>query len=185
MFIKKDTRKIPEILTDEADKRDYLKLSKRAAEFQGSTRLLFKESNLQSFMNLKSLNLYDNDLSSIQGVGILSHSPVTEISFGMNKLTSLPLELGLLSTLTSVWLDDNLLEQFPICLCQLQNLTALRMSGNSISEIPSSFAALENLEILAFDNNGLTEIPPCIWSLVKLRELWLRFVLMLLYTYYM
>lgn len=29
MFIKKDTRKIPEILTDESDTREYLKLSKR------------------------------------------------------------------------------------------------------------------------------------------------------------
>lgn len=87
MFIKKDTRKIPEILTDESDTREYLKLSKRhslsrmyvvwlhvispvvycrPAEFQGSTKLLFQERNLQALLNLKCLNLYDNDLTSVQ-----------------------------------------------------------------------------------------------------------------------
>lgn len=38
----------------------------RAAEFQGNTKALFKESNLQSFLNLKHLNLYDNELTSVQ-----------------------------------------------------------------------------------------------------------------------
>lgn len=109
----------------------------------------------------------------VKGIGLLSHSPVNDISLGMNKLASLPLEVrykaqsmlvyditsiyshyvicaqfGLLSTLTSVWLDDNLLDEFPVCLCQLQNLCTLRMTGNSISELPTAFAALENLEIL-------------------------------------
>ena len=33
MFIKKDTRKIPEILADEGDPRTHLKLARRGAEF--------------------------------------------------------------------------------------------------------------------------------------------------------
>lgn len=57
-------------------------------------------------------------------------------------------QFGLLSSLTSVWLDDNLLDEFPVCLCQLQNLCTLRMTGNSISALPAAFAALENLEVL-------------------------------------
>ena len=34
MFIKKDTRKIGEILADEADPRTHLKLARRGAEFR-------------------------------------------------------------------------------------------------------------------------------------------------------
>ncbi len=93
MFIKKDLRKIEEILVDDNDKRDILKLSKRTAEFQGSLRILCRESKLNSLSNLKILNLYDNSLTSIDGIGLLSQTPIEEINLGANKLTALPLEV--------------------------------------------------------------------------------------------
>lgn len=174
MFIKKDPRKIPDILSDHEDKREYLKLSKRSAEFHGSTRSLFRENSVQSFLGLRVLNLYDNELTSLQGIGLLAHSPVEDINIGGNKLSTIPLEMGLLTSLRSLWLDDNLLNEFPICLCELVNLTSLRLSGNSISELPSTVANLQKLEVLALDNNDFEEIPDCVYELSNLRELWIR-----------
>jgi hypothetical protein len=74
MFIKKDLRKIEEILVDANDNRDRLLLSKRGSEFQGNIRVICRESTLSALTNLKVLNLYDNSLVSLQGKDIPSYS---------------------------------------------------------------------------------------------------------------
>jgi hypothetical protein len=66
MFIKKDLRKIPEILTDETDERTSLKLFKRSSEFLGNLAILGLDINITPFRNLKILNLYDNHLISVE-----------------------------------------------------------------------------------------------------------------------
>ena len=93
MFIKKDLRKIEEILMDEEDDRTSLKLSKRPAEFNGQISILCRESKIHALQNLRFLNLYENSLTSLQGVGILSQTPLEEINLGCNKLTTVPLEV--------------------------------------------------------------------------------------------
>lgn len=95
MFIKKDLRKIEEILVDDQDQRTSLKLSKRPAEFKGQVSVLCKESKLEALSNLRFLNLYENSLTSLQGIGILSQTPLEEINLGCNKLASIPLEVYL------------------------------------------------------------------------------------------
>jgi hypothetical protein len=94
MFIKKDHRRIEEIFQDESDDRKVLNLSKRFAEFQGSTRLLCRDSYITALHNLNTLNLYDNTLSDVHGIHFLSESPVRELNLGCNKLTSLPTEVS-------------------------------------------------------------------------------------------
>ena len=90
MFIKKDLRKIPHILADAAPadeqtprvdenaakrvKRDVLtelKLARRKAEFQGSLSVLCQPSNAPSLQNLVSLSVYDCDIKSLDGIGLL------------------------------------------------------------------------------------------------------------------
>ena len=71
MFVKKDLRKLEEILVDETDKREVLRLSKRAPEFEGAvTKLCCDPTPL---MNLRVLNLYNNQLKSLEGIGILAN----------------------------------------------------------------------------------------------------------------
>lgn len=96
MFIKKDLRKIVEILADPNDKRENLKLSKRIFEFQSGLRCICKESNLPSLENLKAINLYDNCLDNLQGIGLLSQTPLVEINLGNNRITSIPFEVSLI-----------------------------------------------------------------------------------------
>ena len=93
MFIKKDRRKINEIFRDEGTAIEALKLSKRKAEFQGTLRIICQETKVKLLGNLKVLNLYDNDLSNIDGIGLLAQTPVEDINLGCNQLTKLPLEV--------------------------------------------------------------------------------------------
>lgn len=174
MFIKKDLRKIKEILVDSEDTREELKLSKRPAEFCGNLNVLCRESEVRAFDNLKVLNLYDNCLVSIAGIGLLGQTPIEEINLGCNQLSSLPLEFGSLGTLQRLWLDDNKLEKFPVAVCQLRGLTNLRLSGNSLISIPPSISSLQCLESLAIDNNALIEFPMGVLQLTNLQHLWLR-----------
>lgn len=94
MFIKKDLRKIDEILADNEDERTSLKLSKRPSEFRGHVDIICRESKVKSLSKLRFLNLYENSLTSLQGIGLLSQTPLEEINLGCNKLTSIPLEVA-------------------------------------------------------------------------------------------
>jgi Leucine-rich repeat (LRR) protein len=94
MFIKKDKRKINEILKEEGTKLDTLKLSMRTAEFQGTLRIICQETKIKLLCNLRVLNLYDNALTNVDGIGMLSQTPIEEINLGCNKLDKLPLEVS-------------------------------------------------------------------------------------------
>ena len=47
-------------------------------------------------------------------------------------------QMGSLTSLKELWLDDNRLEEFPVCLLELNQLRLLRLSGNRIDSIPRS-----------------------------------------------
>lgn len=175
MFIKRDHRKVEEILlSDPEAKVEELLLSKRKAEFNHNINILCKESMLTAMSHLKLLNLYDNSLQSLTGIDMLQYTPIEEINLGMNELTSLPTEFGQISTLQVVWLDDNQFELFPSCLFQLINLKALRLSNNMLHEVPPMIESLDRLEILALDNNEIIDFPNGLLSLKGLKQLWLR-----------
>ena len=72
MFIKRDLRKLIEILDESNESHaDVLNLSRRQSEFVGSTKTLFNESRVKALRTAKILNLYDNALTSLQGLEVL------------------------------------------------------------------------------------------------------------------
>jgi Leucine-rich repeat (LRR) protein len=93
MFIKKDRRRIEEILTDVDDSKESLQLTKRAPEFNGNLRILCREINIPYLSNLKVLNLYDNSLNNLNGIGYLAQTPLEELNLGCNQLSSIPIEV--------------------------------------------------------------------------------------------
>mmetsp|Transcript_13795 Transcript_13795/g.21801 ORF Transcript_13795/g.21801 Transcript_13795/m.21801 type:complete len:152 (-) Transcript_13795:22-477(-) len=112
MFVKKDLRKIQEILTDDKDDREKLLLGRRAPEFGGTIHILCQKRNAPALQNLKVLSLYENNLTSVAGIGNLQHSPIVELNIGRNNLTELPDEVGRLGrTLEVLWAEDNRMER--------------------------------------------------------------------------
>jgi Leucine-rich repeat (LRR) protein len=162
MFIKRDLRKIDEILCDPAASKKVLRFANRKAEFAGSIRVLCKESKLPYLTELDTLNIYANDISNLQGIGLLSSTPIRDLNLGCNKIKMIPLEFGSLRSLRNLWIDDNELEAMPICIFQLHNLVSLRLSGNSIKEVPKAISSLQQLETLVRSINAL--LPPLLYS---------------------
>lgn len=160
MFIKRDLRKIEIILQDNENSKpiETLNFSKRQHEFQGSIQVLLHNiSKFNKFSSLKKLNLYDNALVNVNNIGqlgsIVSSEDgnaihLEEINLGGNKLSALPLDIGALEGLKSIWLEDNEFENFPVSICQNIKLQSLRLSGNSLKFIPMSISSLTKLEIL-------------------------------------
>lgn len=129
----------------------------RPAEFNGGISILCRDS--RSLLNLRVLNLYDNALTNLNGIGILANSPVEEINLGNNSLSILPLEFSSLKTIRRLWLEDNDFEDFPVGVCALHGLTSLRLSGNKLKTVPESIANLRQLDTLALDNNEFLYFP--------------------------
>jgi len=126
-----------------------------------------------------------------------------ELNLGCNPLNHLPKELGMLTSLTKLWLDDcRLSGPLPSCLYRLCNLEELRLSKNSITEIRvrggvnhvgngvgvdvgvvkddlmnNDDCGLEQwtkMKVLCLDSNQLTTLPFEVFQLSTLTSLMLR-----------
>jgi Leucine-rich repeat (LRR) protein len=199
MFIKKDLRKIPVILEEAsaidespqdlnnasseppASKRvkqnvlTELNLSKRKAEFQGNVRILCQPSHAPSLRNLVSLSLYDCNISSLEGIGMLGLNDegklgcpnLSTLNLGRNPLKQLPDELGKLKySLKELWCDDcQVPGSLPTCILELSELETLYMANNQVTDLPTTVGAkLTKLRRLCLDGNKLERLPsrlPC------------------------
>lgn len=218
MFVKKDLRKIPKILSDavaaaakeppsdsphdgnttvpsetqpgaKRRKREILtelRLSRRQAEFNGSLSILCNPSNAPALSGLVSLSLYDCNIKTLDGIGLLASSvgdgvpcccpDLRELNVGRNPLETLPEELALLSnSLTTLWCDDcNIAGPLPRSVLQLKKLENLRISQNEITSIPEGIGNLTELQVLCLDGNQIESVPEEVGKLVKLKSLMLR-----------
>lgn len=94
MFIKKDLRKLSEILADPKDTREEMKLARRVAEFGGSTHVLCDSSNLPALTRLRYLSLYSNKLDRLTKIGNLAAcAELEEINLGRNVISRVPSEV--------------------------------------------------------------------------------------------
>ena len=155
MFIKKDLRKVREILNDPEDKREECRLGRRAAEFAGTLKVLTSAPAVAKLGNLRVLSLYQNGIRDARGIGALSATPLEELNLGANELTVLPPELSSVKTLKRIWVEDNRLGEggslsyHPVT--ELEGLVELRLSNNGIKELHQDVGKLSSLEVLAID----------------------------------
>lgn len=70
MFIKKDQRKVIEILEVPSDSIS-LKLGRRSAEFGGTSRLLTDPQHAPKLAGVRQCSLYGNDLRKLEHWGVL------------------------------------------------------------------------------------------------------------------
>jgi len=186
MFVKKDLRKIPQILSEgkdaidtenEENKLEHLRLGRRPHEFQGSVRLLCQPKYQPALQYLQTLSLYDSQISSLEGIGMLDCCPqLCSVNVGRNPIREIPDEIEKLApSLKELLLDDCALAgPFPSCLLKLENLEILRMSNNQITTLPADISLLSKLQVLAMDRNQLTRIPSELQDLTELKTLLLR-----------
>lgn len=87
---------------------------------------------------------------------------VTLLDFSDNKLTNLPHEVGHMTSLTDLRLDQNQLEELPRSICWLSNVTILSATVNRLKAFPDHMRHLESLTLLHLDSNELQAIPPSI-----------------------
>lgn len=103
MFIVKDLRKIPEILSDPNDERTELKLARRyflllclitrGPEFKGNLDVLVNTATDESLSKVAYLSLYNNGLNTLNGISIFSKSNIITINLGKNFLREIPSEV--------------------------------------------------------------------------------------------
>ncbi len=109
----------------------------------------------------------------LDGIADCNNNPEAT-STGNNLQGTLPLSIGDLKDLTSLYLNNNLLtNQFPSTIGYLLNLIALDISNNQLSgPIPPALGNLNQLEFLWLNNNSLSDsIPPDMGLLQNLKIL--------------
>jgi Leucine-rich repeat (LRR) protein len=88
-----------------------------------------------------------------------------------NKLTSLPVELGNLSSLSELHLSGNQLTSVPVELGNLSSLSSLHLGGNRLTSVPAELGNLSSLSSLYLYENQLTSVPVELGNLSSLSEL--------------
>jgi internalin A len=86
-------------------------------------------------------------------------------------LTSIPLEIGQLTQLSTLNLRSNRLTNLPTEIRQLTNLRGLDLSSNRLTSLPGEIPQLTHLIELYLSSNRLTSLPGEISQLINLRGL--------------
>ncbi|KAL7516160.1 hypothetical protein ACHAWX_001206 [Stephanocyclus meneghinianus] len=198
MFVKKDLRKVPQILTDAtsrinedgSDVITELSFARRAPEFSpGDVSILLKPSYRPALDHLIQLSLYDCGLKSLIEI---ERSPLDEddsplfprlqqLDIGRNPLM---VNDSLSSTfhtqfpsLLELWCDNcSFGPSIPNTLLQLHQLEVVRMTGNRLQDFEEGIGNTywRQLKVLALDGNGLKQVGTGIGKLSRLEKLHLR-----------
>ena len=99
---------------------------------------------------------------------------LTRLWLDGNELTSVPAEIGQLTSLTHLYLHDNQLTSLPAEILQLTSLTELCLGYNHLESLPAEIGQLASLSKLDLGDNELTSVAAELWQLTSLRTLGLR-----------
>jgi Leucine-rich repeat (LRR) protein len=115
------------------------------------------------FLNEIGLEAFPDEVGVLEGIKLLDVSS--------NKIPSMPEDLGNLSSLTALMLQDNVLESLPSSIKVLVNLKSLILARNKLKELHSSIGKLACLEELDITDNLVTKLPMEMRSLTTLKTL--------------
>ncbi len=87
------------------------------------------------------------------------------------SLESLPDEIGELSNLTSLKLDDNLLKELPESMAELEGLESLNLQNNKLKSIPEVVFKLKYLKALFLGGNKSIALNPELFQMQGLKYL--------------
>ncbi len=88
-----------------------------------------------------------------------------------NQITNLPSDIGFLSNLKELDLTDNNLTELPDTIGGLNKLEYLDLESNKFMKVPLAITYLKNLKVLNMCKNNISEIPSEISQLSNLKKL--------------
>ena len=118
------------------------------------------------------LRLYNVRLGGAVPAEIGQLTSLTRLDLDNNQLTSLPAEIGQLTSLRELSLSYNKLTTLPAEIGQLTSLTVLILGGNKLTSLPAWIGQLTALTSLHLSCNQLTSLPAEIGQLTSLRVLY-------------
>lgn len=113
---------------------------------------------------------YENALKRIEACHEKGAKGVS-LELALFGLTHLPPEIGKLTSLTWLNLNNNALTSLPPEIGSLASLEALDLANNKLTSLPPEIGQLVRLRELELYNNNLTSLPPEIGHLATLKEL--------------
>ena len=142
--------------------------------------LNWKVDDIATVVNgrIVTLNLNNPDIGR---EGITSLGPeigqlteLTKLTINDNDLTALPAAVFSLTKLRELEIRNNSLLTLPLGINNLKNLRILDLRNNQLSELPEEIGDLSSLVKLHLWGNNLMSIPPEIGNLSSLQELYLK-----------
>jgi Leucine-rich repeat (LRR) protein len=145
-----------------------------------NNNLNWRIDEIATFTNgrIVSLNLNNQDIGN-EGITTLGPeigqlSELTKLTINDNDLTALPAAVFSLTNLRTLEIRNNSLMSLPNGISYLTQLRELDLRNNQLSELPAEIGNLKSLVKLHLWGNNLTAIPPEIGNLSTLKELYLK-----------
>ena len=117
------------------------------------SNLVHLPSSVGTLAKVESMMLGDNRIGSLPAdIGRLCKN-LRQLHISTNALTSIPVEVGVLTRLLALDLSSNALEALPDSLCNLRVLQTLVLHENKLTALPHAFGSLAELRILTLNSN--------------------------------
>ncbi|GBG25281.1 Leucine-rich repeat-containing protein 1 [Hondaea fermentalgiana] len=114
--------------------------------------------------SLRMLQLADNKLTVVPDGLIEALPDLRELFLDGNQLSSLPSDLGSLSSLRVLEAGGNRLTDLPSSISSLDRLTSLGLLSNELEDLPSKLDRLTALQHLELQNNMITSVSDIDWG---------------------
>jgi len=132
-------------------------------------RLLFAIFLVSSTLNF-SVAQQDYKIYTLEQALILPIDSVKAITLSKKKLTEIPKELFIFTSLEYLDLSKNRLTEIPSSISVLR-LKHLDLTKNKISSFPLAICRMPNLRYLSLSENTIKYLPDCFKYLIKLEHL--------------
>ena len=113
---------------------------------------------MSSLVNLETLDLVNNEISSLEPLGALSN--LVTVNLDSNSLTGLEdLKLSSKPRLTVLSARSNKIEAIPEDIGECGQLVSLYLKSNAIEDVAPELAGLKKLKEIELDDNPIGKVP--------------------------
>ena len=135
--------------------------SKREWDLSGRKLKVLPSELLERGAEVKRVDLQRNRLKQVSGLSSLLS--LKELNLSRNELLDFPREVGSLSLLERLYLNQNHIREVPEGLFpRLEKLQFLKLSTNRLTQLPADLACCQRLTYLNLSHNSLTNLQPLV-----------------------